>query len=422
RRVRLQVKDLRNGALRTETAERVTTLEWACDNQTLFFTTEDETTKRSDRLIRLRLGGPVVEVYHEPDELYHIGLQRTRDREYLMLGIGATDSTEFRYWRADAPEAAPTLFLARERDHKYDLDHRGSLFYVRTNRGAKNFKVMTCPAENTQEWREFLPHDAAVLVDGLELFRDWAGVREKSEALDRLRVFEFATGVWRTIAVPEPIYALGPSANPEFDATEFRYQYQSPVTPPSVFAFDWRSGASTLLKQQPVLGGYDPGQYQCQRLWATAPDGVRVPLSAVWHRGFRRDGAGAALLYGYGAYGYGMEASFSSARLSLLDRGLVYVVAHVRGGNEMGEAWHDDGMLMKKQNTFSDFIAAAECLIAQGWTSPRRLAIQGGSAGGLLIGAVVNQRPELFRAAHLAVPFVDVINTMCDASLPLTVG
>ncbi|HWG38110.1 MAG TPA: S9 family peptidase [Terriglobales bacterium] len=424
RRYRLHIKDLRNGALRAETAERVTTLEWASDNQTLLFTTEDEVTKRSDRLWRLHLGAEAAEIYYEPDELYHMGVQRTRDRQFLMLGIGATDSTEFRYWRADAPEAEPRLFLARERDHKYDLDHRQGLFYIRTNRGAKNFRVAACPvgATDMSQWREFLPHDPAVLIDGLELFQDWAVALEKFEALDRLRVFEFAAGTWRTIAVPEPVYALGPSANPEFEASEFRYQYQSPVTPPSVFAYDWRTGASTLLKQQPVLGGYDSSQYQCVRLWATAPDGVRVPLSAVHRRGFLRDGTGAVLLYGYGAYGYGMEASFSSARLSLLDRGLAYVVAHVRGGNEMGEAWHDDGMLMKKKNTFTDFIAAAEHLIAAGWTSPARLAIQGGSAGGLLIGAVVNLRPELFRAAHLAVPFVDVMNTMCDASLPLTVG
>ncbi|MGH9394812.1 MAG: oligopeptidase B, partial [Terriglobales bacterium] len=235
RRYRLEVKDLRTGALLADSAERVTSVEWAADNQTLLYTTEDPITKRSDRLWRLRLGSVAEQVHYEADEMYHIAVQRTRDRRYLLLGIAATDSTEFRYLAADDPQSALQLFLARRRDHKYDLDHRGGQFYIRTNLGAKNFRVATCPAAATapEQWREFLPHDPAVLIDGLELFQDWAVVGEKHEALDRLRVFEFSTGAWRTIAFPEPVYALGPSANPEFDAAEFRYQYQSPVTPAS---------------------------------------------------------------------------------------------------------------------------------------------------------------------------------------------
>ncbi|MGH9482474.1 MAG: S9 family peptidase, partial [Terriglobales bacterium] len=422
RRYQLHVKDLETGALLAHTAERVTSLEWAADDETLFYTTEDATTKRSDRLLRHRLGEAAVEVYHEPDELYHLGVQRTRDRRYLLLGIGATDSTEVRYWPADEPEAAPRLFLAREKDLKYDLYHRGGAFYIRTNKEAKNFRLLTVAADDPR-WetaREFLPHRPEVLLEDLDLFQEFAVVHEKAEGLNRMRVFDFARGAWRPIEFPEPVYAVFPAGNPEFDTPLYRYSYQSFITPPSVYDFDMRTGAATLLKQQPVLGDYDPAQYESARRWATARDGTRVPISLVWRKG--RTGSGRLLLYGYGAYGYGLSATFSIPRLSLLDRGVAYAIAHVRGGNELGEAWHDAGMLGEKLHTFTDFIDCAEDLIGGGWTTPAQLAIEGGSAGGLLIGAVVNMRPELFRAAHLAVPFVDVIHTMMDTSLPLTVG
>lgn len=425
RRYTLHVKNLESGETRAGLAERVTSVEWAADNGTLFYTTEDETTKRSDRLWRLALaGGAAREIYYEADVLYQIGVQRTRDREYLLLGIGATDSTEFHYWRAAEPESEPRLFLRRERDHKYDLDHRGGLFYIRSNRGAKNFRLLTTPVEEPEEehWTELIAHDPAVLLEGVDLFREHAVLVEKHEGLERLRVMDFASGAVRAIAVPEAVYAMFPGGNPEFDTNQFRYQYESPVTPASVFEYNMATGESRLLKQQAVLGGYDPTRYECARLWVEARDGTRVPLSAVYPKGFRRDGSGAVLLYGYGSYGYGLPATFSSARLSLLDRGMAYVIAHVRGGNELGEAWHDAGMLMQKKNTFFDFVDAAEYLIREKWTRPERLAIEGGSAGGLLIGAVLNLRPDLFGAAHLAVPFVDVINTMCDETLPLTTG
>ncbi|MGH9465873.1 MAG: S9 family peptidase [Terriglobales bacterium] len=424
RRYQLHVKDLHRAVLLPATAERVTSLEWAGDNRTLFYTTEDEVTKRSDRLFRRSLEAAACEVYFEPDELYQIGVQRTRDRQFLLLGIGATDSTEFRYWPSDAPETAPRLFLARERDHKYDLDHRAGLFYIRSNRGAKNFQLLTTPVEHPEpeHWRALLAHDPAVLLEGVELFKDYAVAAERYQGLERLRVLDFEEGDWKTVAVPEPVYSMWPSSNPEFDTLQFRYQYESPITPASIFEYDMAGGTSKLLKQQPVLGGYDPARYRCERLWATARDGVQVPISLVIPVRFECNGEGPLLLYGYGAYGYGMPAGFSIPRLSLLDRGIAYAIAHVRGGNEMGEAWHDAGMLMHKKNSFHDFIDCAGCLIAGGWTRPQRLAIAGGSAGGLLIGAVLNLRPDLFAAAHLAVPFVDVINTMCDDSLPLTVG
>ena len=424
RQYQLHVKNLDTGALLPDTDERVTSIEWANDNRTLFYSTEDAVTKRSDRLFRRRLGEAPVEIYHEADELYNIGVQRTRDHAYLLLGIGATDSTEFHYLRGDAPESPLRLFFPRQRDHKYDLDHRDGLFYVRTNLHAKNFRVVTVPVAEPrfEQGREFLPHDPAVLLEGLDLFRDYAVAHEKTEGLNRLRVHTFATRTWRAIPFPEPVYSAFGGGNPENDTQVFRYSYQSMVTPPGVYEYGMDTGTITLLKQQPVLGGYDASQYRSERLWVTARDGVRVPLSAVYKPSARTSGPGPLLLYGYGSYGYGVPAGFSVARLSLLDRGVVYVTAHIRGGNEMGEAWHDDGMLMKKKNTFFDFIDAAEFLIRESWTSADKLAIEGGSAGGLLIGAVVNLRPELFGAAHLAVPFVDVMNTMLDASLPLTVG
>ena len=426
RRYQLGVKELATGAV-TAIAERVTSVAWAADSQTLFYTTEDEVTKRSHRLWRHRLGADQHdEVYFEPDELYHIGVDRTRDLHYILLGIAATDSTEFRYLAADTPAAPLRLFHPRQRDHKYDIDHRAGLFYIRTNLGAKNFRVLTVPAA-APDWkaaREFLPHDPAVLIEGLDLFDDFAVAQETVAALTRLRVYRFAEplapGAWTTVPFPEPVYAASAGANPEPGAQRYRYHYQSPVTPASVFEYDMATGAAALLKQQPVLGGFDAAAYETARLWATARDGTRVPLSVVWKKGAARPGP--LLLYGYGSYGYGLEAGFSSARLSLLDRGVTYVIAHVRGGNEMGEAWHDAGMLLHKKNTFFDFIDCAEHLIAQGWTTPEKLAVEGGSAGGLLIGAVLNLRPELFRAAHLAVPFVDVIHTMMDETLPLTVG
>jgi oligopeptidase B len=425
RQYSMRVKDLNSGQTLPDRAERVTTIQWASDNKTLFFTTEDNVTKRSDRLWRLTLGGKIEgPVYEEKDELYRIGLTKTRDDKYITLNIVSTDTTEMRYIASDQPAAALKLFLPREKKHRYDIDHREGVFYVRTNRNAKNFQIVTAPAgdPSPQNWKVFVAHQPNVLINGIDLFKGFGVVVEKSEAVNRLRVVDFKTGKWSAIKFPETVYTANVSANPEYDTNLFRYSYQSMITPPSIFDYDVSTGASTLLKQQEVLGGYDPKQYVSERLWATARDGVRVPLSVVYRKGLKRDGKAPLFLYAYGSYGFGTPASFASGRLSLLDRGMTFAIAHIRGGNEMGELWHEDGMLMKKKNTFNDFIDCAQFLIKQNWTSKDRLVIQGGSAGGLLIGAVVNQKPELFRAAHAAVPFVDVMNTMMDSSLPLTVG
>jgi oligopeptidase B len=421
----LQVKDLRSGETLPDTTERVDSVVWAADNKTLFLTTEDAVTKRSDKVWRHVLGSTTFEpLYDEKDELYDVAVQKTRDKKYIFLWSAAKDTTEFRWLRADQPQGNFAVFLPREKKHRYYVDHRENLFYIRTNKDGRNFAIMTAPENDPapKNWKVFIPQQDDVLLEHLDLFQDFAVSVERSRALDHLRVYDFHTAKWTAIAFPEPVYAASSGGTPEFTSQTYRYNYQSFITPPSVLDYEVRSGQSTLLKRQEVLGGYDPAQYVCERLWATARDGVKVPVSIVYRKGFVRDGRAPLFLYGYGSYGIGTPPTFSSNRLSLLDRGMAYAIAHIRGGNEMGEQWREDGMLMKKKNTFWDFIDCAEYLIAEKWTSKERLVIEGGSAGGLLMGAVVNMRPDLFHAVHAAVPFVDVMNTMMDASLPLTVG
>jgi oligopeptidase B len=425
RQYTLQVKDLRTGTTLPDTTERVTSVAWAADNKTLFLTTEDKVTKRPDRLLRHVLGDSNFElVYEEKDELYDIGVDKTRDLRYVLLEIEAKDTTEWRYLRADQPQAGLAVFLPRQKGHRYFLDHRENEFYIRTNRDGVNFSLMVAPEAQPAEknWTTLIPERPNILLDDVDLFRDFLVAVEKTEAVNQMRIYNFGAKTWTAVSFPETVYTALPGGTPEYTSTTYRYTYQSLVTPPSVFDYDVSSGTSHLLKRQEVLGGYDPNQYASERLWATAQDGTRVPVSIVYKKGFARDGKGALFLYGYGSYGIGMSATFSSARLSLLDRGMAFAIAHIRGGDEMGWQWRLDGMLMKKKNTFTDFIDCAEYLVNEKWASKDRLVIEGGSAGGLLIGAVVNMRPDLFRAAHLAVPFVDVMNTMMDATLPLTVG
>jgi oligopeptidase B len=420
----LHVKDLRTGQILPDTAECVTSAEWAVDNKTLFFTTEDKVTKRSNQLWRLELGGKPELLFEEKDELYRIDVGRTKDKKYLVLGIMSTDTWEMRYLDAATPSEEFKIILPREKGHKYILLHREGLFYIRTNKGAKNFRVVTAPVSDPSpgNWKEFVPHKSDVLLENLELFKDYAVAHEKCQGLNRFRILSFKTGAWHEVSFPETVYSAFGGGTPEFDTRMFRINYQSMVTPSSVYDYDMETRKQTLLKQQEVLGGYESKQYATERLWATARDGVRVPISIVYKKGFKRDGTAPLWLYAYGSYGYGTPATFASNHLSLLDRGMAYAIAHIRGGNEMGEVWHEDGMLMKKKNTFTDFIDCAEYLIAQKWTSKDGLVIEGGSAGGLLMGAVTNLRPDLFKAVHAAVPFVDVMNTMMDATMPLTVG
>ncbi len=430
RQYTLHVKDLRTGQTYADSAERVTSVEWAADNKTLFYTTEDDVTKRPDTLFRHTLGDQASEkIYHEADELYDIGLEKTRDKKFLLLEIESKDTTEFRYLRATEQSKEFAVFLPREKKHRYYVDHRENEFLIRTNRSRdgkelKDFEVVMTPDNKPgrEHWRTLVAHTPGTLIEDIEPFKDFLVVEDKTEALNRLRIYNFKEAKWTSIPFPEPVYAASSGANAEYATDEFRYNYQSMTTPPSVYDYSVKTAQSVLLKRQEVPGGYEPSQYATERLWATARDGTKVPISIVYKKGFPRDGSGALFLYAYGSYGIGMSATFSSTRLALLDRGMAYAIAHIRGGNEMGEQWREDGMLMKKKNTFYDFIDSAEFLIKDKWTTSQRLVIEGGSAGGLLMGAVVNMRPDLFRAVHSAVPFVDVMNTMMDATLPLTVG
>lgn len=424
RQYTLHLKDLRSGAVTKDLAARVTSVEWAADGKTLFFVTEDEVTKRSDRLWRLPPGKAAQQLWHEQDELYRVSLTRTRDKKYLLCGAGATDMSEWRTLDARTPQGEFQVLIPRRKGHRYRVEHRDGSFFVLTNDAALDFRVVQVPAGapiDLHKGKEVVAHRADVLVSGFDVFADFGVVTEKAQALTRFRVLDFATSAWRDITFPEPVYAAFAGATPEFTSSTLRVVYQSMVTPMCVYDVDFATGARTLKKQREVLG-YDAAKYRTERAWATARDGTKVPISLVWREDRPRDAAGPLLLYGYGSYGAAMPAAFNSDRVSLLDRGVAFAIAHVRGGNDLGERWHKDGMLMKKKNTFFDFIDCAEFLIAGKWTSKERLAIEGGSAGGLLMGAVANLRPDLFRCVHAAVPFMDVINTMMDASLPLTVG
>jgi oligopeptidase B len=438
----LTVKDLRAGELLSERIERVTSVAWAADNKTLFYTIEDETTKRSYRLYRHVLGsnGPDPLLYEETNERFHVAVERTRSGGYLLLTSASHTTSEIRFLSADDPSGQFRLIASREDNHEYYVDHhpgpllglRGELFFIRTNSGGRTFRLVIAPAQNpgSESWREIIPNRPEVMLAGVAAFKNHVVLLEREDGLPYLRIADLtaacnigsALTASHRIEFSEPAYNASMGDNPEFDITYIRFQYESFVTPRSVFDYDLRTGERALRKQQRVLGGYDASQFVSERLSANASDGARVPISMVYRRGTPRDGTSPLLLYGYGSYGISMPVSFNSNRLSLLDRGVVFAIAHIRGGGELGKPWHDAGRMKRKQNTFTDFIACAEHLIVQRYTSPEKLAIQGGSAGGLLMGAVTNMRPDLFHVVVSQVPFVDVLNTMLDASLPLTVG
>ena len=323
---------------------------------------------------------------------------------------------------ASEPNSELNVVLPREPEHEYDVDYRNGLFYIRTNKGAKNFRIVTAPAKGPAEknWKELVAHNPAVKIDDISLFADYAVLSEWENGLQQLEVLDFKTNKRHRIKFPEPVYAAGLSTNREFNTSVVRYSYNSLVTPNSTFDYDMNTGKSTLLKQTEVPGGFDRKNYQAERVFATAADGTKIPMSMVYRKGVKMDGTAPLLLYGYGSYGASIPPTFSSTRLSMLDRGVIFVIGHIRGGGELGEEWRQAGRMMNKMNTFTDFIACAEALIKQKYTSKDRLVIQGGSAGGLLVGAVSNLRPDLFKAVVSQVPFVDVLNTMLDASLPLT--
>jgi oligopeptidase B len=446
RQYTLRLKDLRTGETLPQTIERVTSVAWASDNRTLFYTVEDQTTKRSYRLYRHILGAtqPDPLVYEETDERFRLEIARTRSGAFLLLTAASQTASEVRFLPAAQPNAEFRLIAHREDTHEYYVDHHpgpeggrpGGIFYVRTNSAGRTFRLMTVSPEDPRRkfWREFIPNRPDVMLAAADVFESHVVLFEREGGLPYLRVVDLpqatanvsakgnALDASHCIAFAEPAYNASLGANPEFVTNHVRFQYESFITPRSVFDYDLATRERILRKQQPVLGGYDSTQYATERLHAAASDGTQIPVSIVYRRDTPRDASAPLLLYAYGSYGISMPVSFSSNRLSLLDRGVIFAIAHIRGGGELGKPWHDAGRMHKKLNTFTDFIAAAEHLISARYASPNRLIIEGGSAGGLLMGAVTNMRPDLFRIVISHVPFVDVLNSMLDASLPLTVG
>ncbi|MGH7574714.1 MAG: S9 family peptidase [Longimicrobiales bacterium] len=429
----IRFKNLSAGEILEDVIPNVTgNMAWAADNRTLFYARQDPNTLRSYRIFRHVLGTDPAQdeiVFEETDEEFRTFVFRTKSREYIVIGSSQTLSDEYRYVSADDPQAEFHVFLPRQRDHEHSIDHFGDHFYIRTNAPstagaakARNFRLARTPVGRTapENWEEVIAHRDDVLLEGFEIFRDHLVVAERQDGLTRLRVRPWSGEAEHYIEFEEPAYLAYASNNPEIDTNTLRFGYTSLTTPSSVYDYDMQTRERTLRKRDRVLGGYDPAEYRTERLYAEARDGTRVPVSLVYRRDLRRDGPQQLLLYGYGSYGASIDPSFSSLRLSLLDRGFAFAIAHIRGGQELGRQWYEDGKLLNKMNTFTDFIDVAEHLVAEGYTTPDQLYAQGGSAGGLLIGAVINLQPDLFHGAIADVPFVDVVTTMLDETIPLT--
>ncbi len=428
----IHFKDLESGEiLDVEIPDVTGNMAWAADNETLFFSKQDPQTLRSHRIYRYELGTDPEDaelVYEEEDETFRTFVTRTRSRDYVLIGSHQTVSSEYRALAADDPRGEWEVLLPRERHHEYRVDHFGDHFYIRTNDGAKNFRLVRAPIEDPsrENWEEVIGHREDTYLESFTPFRDHLVVTERRGGLANLRVLTWDGGPGgeddHEIELDDPAYRVSVSANPEFDTDILRFEYSSLTTPNSVYDYDMNARERTLRKRDEVLGGFDPADYRAERLLATARDGTKVPVSLVYREDMRRPGAQPLLLYGYGSYGFSIDAGFSSIRLSLLDRGFIYAIAHIRGGQELGREWYEDGKLLNKWNTFTDFIDVAEHLVREGYTEPGQLYAQGGSAGGLLVGAVINERPELFHGVIAGVPFVDIVTTMLDESIPLTTG
>jgi oligopeptidase B len=420
------IRDLSTGKLLEDRLEGTGgSATWASDNKTVFYVRKDPVTLRDNQVWRHVLGTPQsadVLVFEEKDEEFSCFAYKTKSDRFLVIGSSQTVSSEYRVLEANNPSGEFRIFQPRQRDLEYGIDHFGDKFYVVTNLDAKNFRLMECPLDKTtkENWKEVIAHRPDVLLEGIEIFRDYLVVDERKDGLTRLRVISWDKSGEHYIEFQDPAYAAGVGANPDFNTTVLRYSYTSLTTPSSTYDYNMDTRERKLLKQQEVVGGYNSGDYVSERLYATADDGTRVPISLVYKKGFEKNGQSPVLLYAYGSYGYSIDATFSSNRLSLLDRGFCFAIAHIRGGQEMGRQWYEDGKLLKKKNTFTDFIDCAEFLIAERYTSKDKLFALGGSAGGLLMGAVTNMAPDLFRGVVSAVPFVDVVTTMMDETIPLT--
>jgi oligopeptidase B len=426
RQYKLYIRNLRTGKDSGVLGERVGSIAWANDNKTLFYTVEDEKTKRQYRLYRHTMGaapGQDALIFEEKDERFNVEAEKSRSGKYIILHSGSHTTSEERFLDAANPAGEWKLIAPRQQDVEYYAAAHGDQFLIRTNDKGRTFRLVSAPvnAPGRESWKEMLPVRPDVMLSNVEVFEDFYVLVERENGLPELTVVKFS-GEKKRIAFPEPVYMAAPQTNREYKTSKFRYQYQSLVTPNSIFDYDVENHGSTLLKQTEVPGGYDPAKYQSERVWATAKDGVKVPISLVYRKDLKKaDGSNPLYVYGYGSYGFVLPITFSSSRISLLDRGVVMAFAHIRGGGDLGKPWHDAGRMMNKMNTFTDFIACAEYLAANKYGARDRIAIEGGSAGGLLMGAVTNLRPDLFKVVISHVPFVDVMNTMLDASLPLTV-
>jgi oligopeptidase B len=402
-------------------------LVWANDNKTLFYGRQDETTLRQFQIYRHMVGADTADdqlVYQEDDETYITYIFKTKSKKFLMIVSSHTNSQEYRYLEADRPVGAFKIFQPREREHEYHVEHFNDRFIIRTNDRAKNFRLMSTPIDQTahEHWREIIAHRDDVYLGDFELFRDYLVLEERVRGLTQIRIVPWSGEPGHYLEFDEPSYRANLNVNLQFDTSALRFEYTSMKTPLSIYDYDMSTRQKTLLKREEVLGGFDPDNYLTERLYAPAADGTLIPISLLYRKGIVKDGDNPLLLYGYGAYGFSIDASFSSPRLSLVDRGFIYAIAHIRGGQEMGRPWYDDGKLLRKKNTFNDFIACAEFVIGEKFTRPEKLFAMGRSAGGLLMGAISNMRPELFRGIVAEVPFVDAVTTMLDASIPLTTG
>jgi oligopeptidase B len=427
RRYTVYFKDLTTGELTGDEIPNTTGgVAWANDNRTVFYTLKNKITLRSERIMKHVLGTDTAddkEIFFEEDETFSTYVYKTKSKKYLILGSSQTLSDEYRFLDADNPDGEFQIIQPRERDLEYSVDHYGDFFYIRTNYGgAKNFKLMKTPVINTTKnnWVDVIPHRDDVLFEGFEIFKNYLVVNERIKGLTNLRILKWEDHSEHYLDFGEETYVARISTNPEFDTDILRYVYSSLTTPYSTYDYEMTSGEKELLKEEEVLGDFDKNNYEAKRLYATADDGTKIPVSLVYRKGLKQDGNNPLLLGGYGSYGASRDPYFSSVRLTLLDRGFVYAIAHIRGGSEMGRQWYEDGKLLKKMNTFTDFNDCAEHLIAEKYTNPEKLFAMGGSAGGLLMGAIINLQPELYKGVIATVPWVDVVTTMLDDDVPLT--
>ncbi|HAN78380.1 MAG TPA: oligopeptidase B [Bacteroidales bacterium] len=422
----IRFKNLQTGEMLPDKIENTTgSAVWAADNKTVFFTRKDDAL-RSYKIFRYQVGNPnsLTEIFHEKDETFSTFVYRSKSAKYIIIGSSATVSNEYQILPANTPEGKFTMFSARKRDLEYSIEHAGDKFYVVTNLEAKNFRLMETAENKTdmQFWKEVIAHRPDVLISGLDVFANHMVLVERKNGLNHLRVFNKKTNEDYYVTFEEEVYTVGLDANYDMNSEILRFNYTSLTTPNSVFDFSFADKSSKLMKETEVGGGFDAKNYETKRLMATAVDGTQIPISVVYKKGTVLDGNNNLLLYGYGSYGASMDPYFSSTRLSLLDRGFVFAIAHIRGGQEMGRAWYEEGKLLKKKNTFTDFIDCAKYLVEQKYTNSEKMFAMGGSAGGLLIGAVINMEPTLFKGVIAAVPFVDVVTTMLDETIPLTTG